>query len=109
MAEFMKIKLIEIARAMGAKTSEASPASSYDSQSAPATHVHGGTIMSPSPDQGVVNPYLQHWQIPNLFVLGPSSFPQQNSDGPTLTIIALAIRTSDAIVNRYIKKPDFLM
>lgn len=24
------------------------------------THVQGGTIMGPTPDRGVVNPYFQH-------------------------------------------------
>ena len=95
---------------MGAKDFNVLPANkSYDNLSAPATHVHGGAIMSSQPDQGVVNPFLQHWQIPNLFVLGPSSFPQQTSEGPTLTVIALAMRSADAIVTRYIKKPGPLL
>ncbi|HVZ60206.1 MAG TPA: GMC oxidoreductase, partial [Terriglobales bacterium] len=60
---------------------------------------------APSPDKGVLNPYLQHWQYPNLFVLGASSFPQQGSANPTSTILALTLRTADAIVDRYLKNP----
>jgi len=52
-----------------------------------------------------VNPYLQHWQIPNLFVFGASTFPNTGSANPTLTILALTYRTADAIVDRYLKKP----
>jgi gluconate 2-dehydrogenase alpha chain len=48
-----------------------------------------------------VNPYLQHWQLPDLFVLGGSTFPNQDSANPTQTILA------DAIVDRYLK-PDLL-
>ena len=41
------------------------------------THIQGGAIMGSSPDQSVVNPWLQHWKMPNLFVVGSSSFPAE--------------------------------
>jgi gluconate 2-dehydrogenase alpha chain len=72
------------------------------------THVQGGTVMAASPDRGVVNPYLQHWQMPNLFVLGGSTFQNQGAANPTPTILAFTYRTADAIVDRYLKKPDML-
>ncbi len=65
--------------------------------------------MAGSPDQGVLNPYLQHWQYSNLFVLGASAFPQQGSANPTSTILALTQRTADAVVDRYLKKPGPLV
>ena len=43
------------------------------------THVNGGAIMGTSPDRSVVNPWLQHWQVPNLWVAGASAFPQNGS------------------------------
>jgi gluconate 2-dehydrogenase alpha chain len=61
--------------------------------------------MAASPDRGVVNSYLQHWQMPNLFVLGASTIPNQGSANPTPTILALTYRTADAIADRYMKKP----
>ena len=67
--------------------------------------VQGGTIMAPTPDRGVVNPYLQHWQLPNLFVLGASTFPNTGSANPKPRIFALTYRTADALVDRYLKKP----
>jgi gluconate 2-dehydrogenase alpha chain len=48
---------------------------------------------------------LQQWQTPNLFVLGASSFPQNPSGNPTLTVLAQTLRTADAIVGRYLKRP----
>jgi gluconate 2-dehydrogenase alpha chain len=109
MVEFMGGKMVEIARAMGAK--EVLPHASfasYDATRYQSTHVQGGTIMSTSPDRGVVNTYQQHWQVPNLFVLGASTFPNSGSANPTPTILALTYRTAAAIVDRYVKKPGVL-
>jgi gluconate 2-dehydrogenase alpha chain len=64
--------------------------------------------MGSFPDRSVVNPYLQHGQVSNLFVLGASAFPQNASANPTPTILALTYRTADAIVNRYLKNPTAL-
>jgi gluconate 2-dehydrogenase alpha chain len=61
--------------------------------------------MGKSPEESVLNPWLQHWNAPNLFVLGASSFPQNPSGNPTLTILAQTYRTADAIVERYLKTP----
>jgi gluconate 2-dehydrogenase alpha chain len=72
------------------------------------THVNGGAIMGASPDSSVVNPWSQHWQIPNLWVAGGSAFPQNGSGNPTLTIRALALRTADGIIDRYLKNPGRL-
>jgi gluconate 2-dehydrogenase alpha chain len=77
----------------------------YDVQCYQSTQVRGGTIMAPSLDRRVVNPYLQHWRFPNIFVLGASTFPNSDSANPTPTILALTYRTADAIFERYLKKP----
>ncbi|MGC2404168.1 MAG: GMC family oxidoreductase [Acidobacteriaceae bacterium] len=69
------------------------------------THVQGGAIMGTSPEQSVVNPWLQHWKMPNLFVVGSSSFPQNGSSNPTLTIVAVSHRAADGLIDRYLKKP----
>ncbi len=109
MAEFVTPKAVEIARAMGAKEVSSFPGlKNYDANRYQFTHIQGGTIMGKSPDSSVVNPYLQHWQVPNLFVLGASTIPQNPSAHPTLTILALTYRTADAIVERYLKSPSQL-
>jgi gluconate 2-dehydrogenase alpha chain len=106
MAAFATTKAVELARAMNAKEIiPFSGLSSYDSTRYQSTHVQGGTIMGRLPEHSVVNPYLQHWLLPNLFILGGSAFPQNASANPTPTLLALVYRTADAIVDRYLKHP----
>ncbi len=108
MAAFVTEKAVEIGHAMGAKQVTAfSGLRHYDATRIQSTHIHGGTIMGTSPKQSVLNPYLQHWQVSNLFVLGGSSFPQPGTL-PTLTILAQTYRTADAVVQRYLKRPSSL-
>ncbi len=40
------------------------------------THNTGGATMGTDPATSVVNPWLQSWDVPNLFVMGSSVFPQ---------------------------------
>jgi len=106
MVEFMNAKMVEISHAMGAKDVNPFPTyGNYDVTRYQSTHIQGGTMMAKTPDRGVVNTYMQHWEIPNLFVLGASTFPNTGSSNPTPTILALTYRTADAIVDRYLKKP----
>ncbi len=109
MMAFMSARAAEIGRAMGA-AEVAMPRGlrRYDVTAYKTSHVQGGTIMGASPDTSVLNPWLQHWQIANLFVLGASAFPHNASGNPTLTILALTMRTADAIVDRYLKHPGSL-
>lgn len=100
----------KIAKAMGARaaTSNSRQLERYTVTSYQSTHVNGGAIMGTSPEHSVVNPWLQHWQTPNLWIAGASAFPQNGSGNPTLTILALTLRCADALVDRYIKKPGKL-
>lgn len=109
MAEFVTPKAVELAHAMGAKEASSFPGlKDYDANRYQFTHIQGGTIMGKSPENSVVNPYLQHWQVSNLFVLGASTFPQNSSAHPTLTVLAFTYRTADAIIDRYLKSPSQL-
>jgi gluconate 2-dehydrogenase alpha chain len=109
MTQFAVTKAVEIAKAMGATEVNAFEGlGRYDTRRYQSTHVQGGAIMGASPERSVVNPHLQHWQMSNLFVLGGSSFPQNFSANPTLTILAQTYRTADAIVERYLKSPGLL-
>jgi gluconate 2-dehydrogenase alpha chain len=110
MVEFMTRKAVEIGRAMGAK--EITPYAGlgkYEGTRYQSTQIRGGTIMGTSPDVSVVNTSSQHWQVPNLFVLGGSTIPQGDSIGPTLTLMALTLHAADAVVNRYLKSPGKLV
>jgi gluconate 2-dehydrogenase alpha chain len=73
------------------------------------THNIGGTIMGTNPRTTVVNRYLQAWDCDNLFVVGPSVFPQNAGMNPTGTIGAVAYWCADAITKRYLKRPGPLM
>jgi gluconate 2-dehydrogenase alpha chain len=54
--------------------------------------------MGASPESSVVNTNLQHWNVPNLWVIGASAFPQNASGNPTLTALAVTYRAADAFV-----------
>jgi len=103
--EFMMKKMEEIGRAMGATHVWRAPLG----PGAPGAHHEGGTRMGTDPKTSVVNGYGQSWDIPNLFVIGSSTFPSMSGFNPTLTIQALAYMSADAIVNRYKKNPGPLL
>jgi gluconate 2-dehydrogenase alpha chain len=73
------------------------------------THNTGGAIMGADPKTSVVNKYLQSWDVPNVFVVGASAFPQNAGYNPTGTVGALAYLTADAIVSKYLKSPGPLV
>jgi gluconate 2-dehydrogenase alpha chain len=104
--EFMQKKMEEIGRAMGASIVWRAPVSPAG---APGAHHEGGARMGSDPKTSVVNRYGQSWDIPNLFVIGSSSFPSMSGFNPTLTIQALAYMSADAIANRYKKNPGPLL
>ncbi len=109
LVSFMSAKMAELGRAMGAReVASGGPPRRYDVTTYRSSHLQGGTIMGASPHNSVLNPWLQHWQAPNLFVLGASAFPQNPSGNPTLTVLAQTLRTADAIVGRYMKHPALL-
>ncbi len=104
--QFMQAKVQEIARAMGASKVW----TRGGGNGAPGGHHSGGTRMGSNPKDSVVNKYGQSWDIPNLFVVGSSTYPTIGAGfNTTLTIQALAYMTADALVNRYKKAPGQLL
>src|ERR1700726_844482 len=99
--EFLLSKMEELGRAMGATHVWRAPLG----PGAPGAHHEGGTRMGNDPKNSVVNRYGQTWDIPNLFVIGSSTFPSMSGFNPTLTIQAVTYMSADAIVNRYKKNP----
>jgi choline dehydrogenase-like flavoprotein len=67
-------------------------------------HNMGVARMSASPADGVTNRWGQSHDIPNLFVSDGSVFTSSAAANPTLTIVALAIRQADHIVERMSRK-----
>jgi choline dehydrogenase-like flavoprotein len=56
------------------------------------SHHMGTTRMAVDPRKGVVDPDCRVHGVSNLFVAGSSVFPTGGTAGPTLTIVALAVR-----------------
>ena len=110
MVDFATKKAVEIAKEMGVKEIVPYPGlGHYEGTRYQSTQIRGGTIMGTTPEDSVVNTQLQHWQVSNLFVLGGSTMPHGASIGPTLTMLSHTLRTADAVVNRYLKKPGPLV
>jgi len=67
-------------------------------------HEVGGAIMGADPRSSVVNSWGQTWDVPNLFVADGAVFASNADKNPTLTIMALAWRASDHILERMKRK-----
>jgi gluconate 2-dehydrogenase alpha chain len=107
---FLTDKFAEIFQAMGAqqvvKKYRKGP---YDITDYQTTHLCGGAIMGTDPKLSAVNRYLQSWDVPNLFVMGASGFPQNAGYNPTGTLSALAYWSAAAIRGQYLKSPGPLV
>ncbi len=62
-------------------------------------HEVGGTIMGASRSTSVTNAWSQTWDVRNLFVADGAVFASNADKNPTLTIMALAWRTADRILD----------
>jgi gluconate 2-dehydrogenase alpha chain len=110
MSAYCTQKAIEIGKQMGGKLVTGSPRKGpYDITEYQTTHNTGGTIMGTDPSTSVVNRYLQSWDVPNVFVIGASNYPQNASYNPTDTLGALCYWAADAIVTKYLKSPGPLL
>jgi gluconate 2-dehydrogenase alpha chain len=100
----------KLAPEMGAKADPVRPAGGrYNVINYQGTHIQGGTMMGNSPETSVVNRNLQHWDMPNLWVIGASAFPHTAAPNPTLTVLALTYWAADALIDRYFKHPEKLV
>jgi gluconate 2-dehydrogenase alpha chain len=107
---FLTDKFAEIIKAMGAKQVDKQYRTGpYDVTQYQTTHLNGGAIMGTDPRTSALNRYLQSWDVPNLFVLGASAFPQNAGYNPTGTVAALAYWAAAAIRNQYLKSPGRLV
>ena len=108
--KFLTDKFAEIIKAMGAeKLAIQYRKGPYDITTYQTTHLNGGAVMGSDPNTSVLNRYLQSWDVPNLFVLGASAFPQNAGYNPTGTVGALAFWAADAIRSKYLKSPGRLV
>jgi gluconate 2-dehydrogenase alpha chain len=110
LSAYITNKAMEIGRAMGGQQVAGGPRKGpYTSTQYQTTHNTGGTVMGMDPSTSVVNRYCQSWDVPNVFVIGASNYPQNASYNPTDTLGALAYWSADAIVKQYLKSPGPLV
>ncbi|SEJ00317.1 gluconate 2-dehydrogenase alpha chain [Bhargavaea ginsengi] len=107
--KYISEKATEIIEAMGAKQAVGrAPITDYDIVPYQTTHNTGGTIMGADPATSVVNNYLQHWDVENLFVVGAGNFAHNGGYNPTGTVGALAYRCAEGII-KYSKEGGSLV
>jgi gluconate 2-dehydrogenase alpha chain len=107
---FLTDRFAEIFQAMGARQMDKQyRRAPYDITDYQTTHLCGGAIMGTEPKTSALNRYLQSWDVPNLFVIGASAFPQNAGYNPTGTVAALAYWSAEAILTRYLKSPGPLV
>ena len=61
-------------------------------------HEMGGSRMGIDPKASVLNSFQQTHDVSNLFVMDASGFPSGGCQNPTLTIMALALRSTDHLM-----------
>lgn len=106
MAAYVTGKVQEIAKSMNpVQVVPSAQTGHWNSAPYQSSHIVGGFIMGADPKTSSVNKYLQVWDVPNLFVVGSSAFPQNPGYNPTGTVAALAFKAADAIRTRYLKRP----
>jgi choline dehydrogenase-like flavoprotein len=62
-------------------------------------HEVGGTIMGATPSASVTNSWSQSWDVKNVFVADGAVFASNADKNPTLTIMALAWRAADRVLD----------
>ena len=110
MSAYLTAKAAAIGRAMGATLVAGNPRKApYTVTQYQSTHNTGGAVMGDDPRTSAVNRYLQSWDVPNVFAIGASAYPQNASWNPTGTLGALTYWTIDALLDKYLKNPGRLV
>ncbi|MBO0609025.1 GMC family oxidoreductase [Myceligenerans salitolerans] len=110
MYRFLAARCEEVLRAMNPDRVTVSPElGSYRIDQYQSTHPTGGAIMGRDPGESVTNSYGQVWDTPNVFVTGAALYPQNPGANPSGTVGALALRTAEAIRDRYFSAPGELL
>ncbi len=110
MSVYTTARAEEIAKAIGpTQMSATAVTGKYSIVPYQSTHNAGGVIMGADPATSAVNKYLQTWDVPNVFVIGASAYPQNSANSPTGTVGALACWAADAIKDTYLKRPGPLV
>ncbi len=99
-AKHMQETTAALIEAMGGKVSQRPEANGRDAIAPGGFIIHevGGTIMGANSKNSVTNQWGQTWDVKNLFITDGGPFVSNADKNPTLTIMALAWRASDYIL-----------
>jgi gluconate 2-dehydrogenase alpha chain len=97
LAAFIQDKMEQWYKAAGAIATIRNPIGSMG----PTTHAYGGTRMGNDPETNVVDRWGVSHEAPNLGILGASVMGTSGARNPTLTVQALAWRTSDHLAKNW--------
>jgi choline dehydrogenase-like flavoprotein len=64
-------------------------------------HEMGSARMGKDPKQSVLNQFQQSHDVKNLFVMDAAGFPSGGCQNPTLTIMAMAVRSTDHLMQEF--------
>ena len=105
-AAHMQKTFAAIIEAMGGRTRAAPQADGARAIAPGGSIIHevGGAIMGADPGKSVTNQWCQTWDVKNLFVADGAVFASNADKNPTLTIMALAWRAADHILERMRRK-----
>jgi choline dehydrogenase-like flavoprotein len=92
----MAVAATQMMEAAGAKNIQ--PFTVLDRVPGYGIHEMGTARMGNDPKTSVLNPFLQTHDISNLYVMDASSFVSGGCQNPTLTIMALAVRGCDHLM-----------
>jgi choline dehydrogenase-like flavoprotein len=96
----MQRTFAELIEAMGGKVGEAPKRDPLDAirPGGNVKHEVGGARMGLDPKTSVTTPWCRTWDLPNVFLTDGAPFCSNADKNPTLTIIAMAWRTSDHVL-----------
>src|SRR5256712_11032140 len=77
----------------------------WDSVPYQSTHNTGGAVMGADPKTSAVNKYLQSWDVPNVFAIGASAFPQNGGHNPPAPGCAPAFHARSCLNRRHLYTP----
>ncbi len=101
-ARHMQHTFRDIIEAMGGTVTSTVQDDGAKAIAAPGQIIHevGGAIMGSSPKRSVLNQYCQSWEVSNLFVPDGACFVSNADKNPTLSIMAIAWRSADYLIQQ---------
>ena len=100
-ARHMERTFADIIESMGGRVLSTIHADGADAIAPPGEIIHevGGVCMGDDPSSSVLNSFCQSWEVDNLFVTDGGCFLSNADKNPTLSIMAVAWRATDYLVD----------